>query len=180
MNDSTGWVEVKSTRDIAQLLGLPGEYDVPMKLLLEVPTTASYLQRIEQPAESEPGLTHSLMFRQHVFINLGEVRRKGWVELAIAISLSAYLHDLGSIIPATVSVVKVACENVNRLTDEQRNVIRAIIATCDGNPYKHPTDEEALKIAVGPSVELDQILDELEDLKIIVGSRRTKELTLTH
>jgi hypothetical protein len=66
------------------------------------------------------------------------------------------------------------------LAAEETTMLRAIIASCPGNPYETPVTEEALRRGFGADPDaVDDLLDALE-AKGVIASRRGGRVQLVY
>lgn len=165
-----GWREVSSGEQVAEALGL-GESGAPvLERLLLAPGSEAYLRVETDEQSSEPGTFDIRVPGTRFYFNVTACKT---LRGDIAVALTAYLTTHSVPVAATAAALRKLNDCLERLTDDEVAMVRAIVRACPGNPYEIPVAEDAVRGQFrGPPDAADDILDTLQSKGVIEGRRR--------
>jgi hypothetical protein len=174
-HDGSRWQDVRTGEQIVDALGLTGVGVPAIDRLLLAPDSGRYL-RVEPEPPLRPGEFGYAIPGTRYFFNVTACRElKGDAIVALA----AFLATRSAPAAAAAAALRKLYDNLTPLSDEEAQIVRAIIRACPGNPYDMPVAAAEVRQAFrGDPERVDDLLDGLQGKGIISG-RRGDRIQLT-
>jgi hypothetical protein len=167
----TGWQEVGSGKQLAEALALDRVGVPALERLILAPGSNDYL-RVETDEESStPGAFDIRVPGTRWYFNVTACRSlKG----DIIVALTAFLVTHSVPAAAAAAALRKLGDNLDRLSEEEVAVVRAIVRACPGNPYEVAVPVEDVRAKFRDLGQLDDLLDSLQAKGVVEGRRRDR------
>jgi len=168
------WRQVESGSQIVEALELGDVGEPLLERMLLAPDSGRYL-RVE--AEEQTGDFAYLVPHTRFFFNVTACKE---LRGDAVVALVAFLATHSAPAAATAAALRKLNDNLARLSDEELEVVRAVMAACDGNPYEVAVPEDDVRQCYGgDSDALDDLLDALQQ-KGVISRHRGGRVTLVY
>lgn len=168
-----GFVELLEARSLAELVRVAFDEQTDpnavINLLRDAPESDQYLKVEVDSPKLEPGEMGLLFARTRIFFNV-ERSKQLWGDAMVALAVLALTQSAP--VAFFVTSARKLYDNLLVLTEDEAEVVRDIVVLANGDPYRTPIKEDAIRLRFADTlVPLDEVLDGLERKGVLARHR---------